>query len=71
MVVSTEITNTEIFTFIAVLIFKLLSRKVLFINRKGNRNCKKVGYFLRKHQISQVNYCKIINSWNAKFSGYF
>ena len=39
MVASTQITNTEIFAFIAVLIFKLLSRKVLFINRKDNRNC--------------------------------
>ena len=29
----------EIFAFIAVLIFKLLRRKVLFINRKGNGNC--------------------------------
>ena len=34
-----EITNIEIFAFIAVLFFKLSSRKVLFINRKGNRNC--------------------------------
>ena len=39
MIASTQITNTEIFTFIAVLVFKLLSRKVLFINRKGNRKC--------------------------------
>ena len=29
------------------------SSKVLFTNRKGNRNCQKVGYFLRKVQISQ------------------
>ena len=36
---STQLTNTEIFAFIAVLVFKLLSRKVLFINRKDNRNC--------------------------------
>ena len=34
-----EITNTEIFTFIAVLVFHLLGRKALFINRKDNRNC--------------------------------
>ena len=34
MITTTEITNTEIFAFIAVLVFKLLSRKVLFINRK-------------------------------------
>ena len=39
MVSSIKITNTEIFAFIAVLVFKLLSRKVLFINRKDNRNC--------------------------------
>ena len=32
--------NSEVFTFIAVLIFKLLSRHALFINRKDNRNLK-------------------------------
>ena len=36
---SKQVINTEIFTFIAILVFKLLSRKVLFINRKDNRNC--------------------------------
>ena len=35
----TQITNTEIFAFITVLVFELLSRKVLFTNRKDNRNC--------------------------------
>ena len=35
---STQITNTEIFAFIAVLVFNLLSYKVLFISRKDNRN---------------------------------
>ena len=34
MMASKQITNTEIFTFIAVLVFKLLRRKVLFINKK-------------------------------------
>ena len=34
MIASTQITNTEILAFIAALVFKLLSRKVLFINRK-------------------------------------
>ena len=48
MIASAQITHTEIFSFIAVLVFKLLSRKVVFINRKDNRNCEKVGYFLRK-----------------------
>ena len=36
---STQITNTEIFAFIAVRVFKLLSCKALLINRKDNRNC--------------------------------
>ena len=48
MIASTQITNTEIFAFIAFLILKLSNRKVLFLNRKDNRNCQKVGYFLRK-----------------------
>ena len=57
MIASTEKTNTEIFASIAALVLKFLRRKV--------------GYFLKKQHISRVNYCKIINSWNAKFSGYF
>ena len=39
MIASTQIANTEVFAFIAVLVFKLLTRKVLFTNRKDNRNC--------------------------------
>ena len=39
MIASTQIINTEIFAFIASAVFKLLSRKVLFINRKGDGNC--------------------------------
>ena len=37
--VSTQIANNEIFEFTAVLVLKLMSRKVLFIIRKDNRNC--------------------------------
>ena len=48
MTTSTQIKNTEKFAFIAVLVLKLLSRKILFINRKDNGNCPKVGYLLRK-----------------------
>ena len=44
--------NTEIFTFIAFLIFKLLSRKVLFINKKYNRNCQKVRLLFKKIAFS-------------------
>ena len=43
-----QLANTEVYAFKAVLVFKLQSRKVLFINRKDNKNCQKVGYFLRK-----------------------
>ena len=39
MIASTQITDTESFAFIAVLVFTLMSRKVLFINRKDKRNC--------------------------------
>ena len=38
-ITSTQMTNPEIFEFIAVLVFKFLSRKVSFINRKDDRNC--------------------------------
>ena len=48
MIDSTQITNTESFAFIAVLVFKFLSRKVLFMNRKDDKNGQKVSYFLRK-----------------------
>ena len=39
IIASTQITNTKVFAFIAVLVFKLLSRKILFKNKKDNRNC--------------------------------
>ena len=41
MIASTQITKTKIYAFIAVLVFKLLSHEVLFVNRKDNRNCYK------------------------------
>ena len=39
MIASTQITNAEIFAFIAVLVFMLLSHRIFFINRKDNINC--------------------------------
>ena len=40
MIASTQITNITVLAFIAVLVlFNLLSRKVLLINRKDNRKC--------------------------------
>ena len=44
----TQIANIEIFAFISVLVFNLLSHKSLFINKKHKRNCWKVGYFFKK-----------------------
>ena len=48
MIPSTQITETKIFAFIAFPVFKLLSRRILVINRKDNRNGEKRGHFLRK-----------------------
>ena len=39
MITSLRVTRTEIFESIAILVYKLLSRKALFINRKDNTNC--------------------------------
>ena len=38
MIPSTQVANTEIVSFIAVLVFKLLSCKILLTNRKDNKN---------------------------------
>ena len=45
MIASTQITNTETFAFTAVLVFKLLGRKVLFINRETTKPAKKQATF--------------------------
>ena len=41
IIASIQITNTEIVTFIALPVFKLLSRKVLFIKEKAIETVKK------------------------------
>ena len=48
MFASTQITNAEMFTFVTLLVSKLLSLEFYFINRKDNRNCLIVGYFFKK-----------------------
>ena len=48
MIVSTNITNTDIFKFIAVLVFKLFSHQVFFIKTKDNSSREKIRYFLKK-----------------------
>ena len=39
MIASTKISNSNIFAFIAILVFKLLSPEAVFIKRKDNRDC--------------------------------
>ena len=39
MIASAQITKIEIFIFMSVLLFKLLTCKVLFIKKKDNTNC--------------------------------
>ena len=39
IIASTHVTNTEFFAFIAVLVFQLMSPKVLLMNMKNNGNC--------------------------------
>ena len=41
MIAAIQKTNTDIFAFVVVPVFKLISRKFLFINRKDNENCEK------------------------------
>ena len=50
MIALTQIINTEVFAFIAVLVivFLLLSGKVLFINRKDNRELLKNRLLFKK-----------------------
>ena len=64
MVISTKITSIEIFAFIAVLIFNLLSRKVLITNTKDKRNCLKSRLFFKK--IANFT-SQTINRWDATF----
>ena len=48
MIALTQLTNPITLAFTAVLVFKLLSGKVLFINRKDNRNCLKSRLFFKR-----------------------
>ena len=39
IIASTQVTNTKTFAFIAVVVFELLSHKVLFKTEEDNRSC--------------------------------
>ena len=47
MIALTQIANTETFAFIVVPVFKLLSRKFLFTNRKDDKTVK-IRLFFKK-----------------------
>ena len=75
MIASRQITNSEFFTFIAVLVFKLLIRKVLFINKKGNKKLlkrrllfKKIANFsdMVKHKLRVASYKLRVESLKAQ-----
>ena len=48
MIASTQVTNRTIFTFIAVLVFKLLSRRAVFVKQKIKKNLLKKRLLLKK-----------------------
>ena len=49
MIVSTQIANSEIFAFIAVLfLYVTESQSFVYKQKRQNRNWEKVGYFLRQ-----------------------
>ena len=48
MVASRQITNTEIFKFIVVLVFKFLILKILFINKEKQQKLLKSRLLFRK-----------------------
>ena len=48
MIASTQTRSTEIFVLIDVLMIKLVSGKIFFINRKDNRNCEKSRLLFKK-----------------------
>ena len=51
MIPSTQVTDNKLFAFITVLVFKTLIRKVLFINRKDNRNLKNKLLFIKNSKF--------------------
>ena len=71
MIASTPKSNTGIFAFISILVFRILNRKVLFINRRNNRNFKKNTLLFKKTAKFMGKLLQITNNWNAKFSEYF
>ena len=69
MIVSTQITNTKIFSFTPVFWFSSYWAVKFCLQTEKTKETVKSRILFK--QISLINYWKIINSWIAKFSGYF
>ena len=54
MIALTQVASTEMLTFVVVLVFMLLSSKVLFIYKKDNRNCLTVSKLLSKLFLKKI-----------------
>ena len=72
MIASIQIKNTEIFTFISVLVLKLLSRKVLFTNRLlFTKVASFTGQLLQNYVIGMRNFQDTFETLKRSFISAF
>ena len=73
MIAATQITNTEVLAFINVPVFKLMSHKFVFINRKDNRKCQKGRLYFMKiaHFFGKLATAKLWIAWMWNFQDTF
>ena len=72
MIASIQIKNTEIFTFISVLVLKLLSRKVLFTNRLlFTKIANFTGQLLQNYVIGMTNFQDTFETLKRSFVSAF
>ena len=73
MIAATQITNTEVLAFIDVPVFKLMSHKFVFINRKDNRKCQKGKLYFKKiaHFFGKLATAKLWIAWMWNFQDTF
>ena len=68
MITSTQITNTEILAFIAVLVFKLLSHNLFVYKQKRQYKPLKSTLLFKETANFTRKLLQNYKSWNAKFS---
>ena len=66
MIASIQITNTEILALIAVLVFMLLCFKLLFVNKKIQKELLKSSLLFKIIENFTGKYCKIISASSFK-----